>query len=50
MSHSSESIVRKDVKLKERNEHSGKGYEHYFVSRVELSSISHTTSTNRELV
>ena len=50
MFHSSGSIVRKDIKLKEHHEHSGDGYEHYFVSRVELLSISPTTFTNREFV
>ena len=43
MSHLSESLVRKDIKLKERHEHSGEGRELYLVSRVELSSISSTT-------
>ena len=42
--------MRKDIKLKERHEHSGEGCELYFVSRVELSSISPTTITRREFV
>ena len=42
--------MRKDIKLKEPHEHSGEGSELYFVSRVELLSISPTTFTNREFV
>ena len=41
--------MRKDINLKERHRHSGKGCELYFVPRVEPSSISPTTLTNSGL-
>ena len=49
MSHSSGSIVRKGIHLKERYRHSGKGCELYFAPRVEPSSISPITFTKRDL-
>ena len=42
--------MRKDIKFKERHEQSGEGCKLYFVSRVELSSITPTTLTIREFL
>ena len=42
--------MRKVIELKERHVHSGEGCEFNFVTRVESSSISPTTLTNREFV
>ena len=41
--------MRKGIHLQERHRHSGKGYELYFVPRVEPSSISPTTFTKKDL-